>query len=153
MNDSLVVSASYTAAATGSQEVTDPVGGVETAATCFATFRVSNGLKYKLKCWNITGVTQAHIHAGSAQENGNPVVFLFPIGDPTGDVNGLIRRDGDKSKGTVRDEDLINSLEGMTIADLAALLAADGAYLNVHTDANMPGEVRGQISLVDAIGF
>lgn len=158
VNDSLVVSASYTATATGSQEIAEGnADGITTDATCFAAFRVSgladDGLKYKLKCWNITGVTVAHIHAGSAQENGQPVIFLFPPGDPTGDVNGLIRRGADKSKGTLRDEDLIGTLEGMTIADLAAILQADGAYLNVHTDANPPGEVRGQISFVGSIGF
>ena len=158
VNDGFVVSASYTATATGSQELIDGgPDGVTTDATCFASFRASgladDRLRYKLKCWNITGVTQAHIHAGSAQENGAPVVFLFPSGDPTDDVNGLIRRGTDKSKGSVRAEDLINTLEGMSIADLAAILRADGAYLNVHTDANPAGEVRGQISFVDTIGF
>ncbi|HIO69429.1 MAG TPA: CHRD domain-containing protein [Nitrospirales bacterium] len=142
------------ASATGSQEVTNPGDGIETDGTCqlYLELVPMTEVKYKLQCFNITGVTQAHIHAGSAQESSAPVAFLFPLGDPTGDVKGLIKRGDDKSKGTVRAENLINSLAGMTIADLAAILRADGAYLNVHTDANGPGEVRGKISLVDTIG-
>ena len=163
VNDNLVVSASYTATATGSQEIAgDPpnLDGVTTDATCFASFRVTglsdDGLKYKLKCWNITGVTQAHIHMGKASENGPNVAFLFDGREAqTGDVNGLLRA-ADRasvSKGTLRSEDLLGELSGEPISALAEQLRNDNAYINVHTEANGPGEVRGQISFVDAIGF
>ena len=67
---------------TGTQEVTDPVGGIETDATCQLYLRLVPmvEIQYKLECWNITGATQAHIHPGKAQENGMPLAFLFGPG-------------------------------------------------------------------------
>ena len=96
---------------------------------------------------------------GKASVNGPNVVFLFDGREaPTGDTNGLLRAaDGSSaSKGTLRggaDGDLIGELSGEPISALVDLLRNDNAYINIHTEANGSGEVRGQISFVDAIGF
>ena len=134
------------ASATGSQEVTNPGDGIETDGTCqlYLELVPMTEVKYKLQCFNITGVTQAHIHAGNAQENGGVVTFLFGPTDATGEINGTI------SEGTIEGADLI--MEGLKLGDFMNLIRSDFTYLNVHTAANGPREVRGQISLVDAIG-
>ena len=159
IDDSNIVDEFFLATATGSQQRPDTV---TTDASCIASFRVKGeNLKYKLKCFNIEGVTQAHIHLSPAQSANNFVVFLFPFGNPTGPINGKIvgeRVNPDtgetfvaKSSGTLRSEDLINQLAGATIADLVEEMRKDNAYLNVHTNLNPPGEVRGQITVVETL--
>ena len=156
INDRNVVGDLYAALATGSQVIAgDNFDGVATDASCMANFRVTDtGLKYKLKCWNITGITRAHIHMGSASENGPHVVFLFDGREnPTGDINGTVTNGENKGKGTLRSEDLIGELSGEPISALVEQLRNDNAYINVHTEANGPGEVRGHITFVDSISF
>ncbi len=58
-----------------------------------------------------------------------------------------------KGKGTLRSEDLIGELSGESISTLVEQLRNDNAYINVHTEANGPGEVRGHITFVDLIAF
>lgn len=152
IQDKKIVDEFFLAAASGTNQMPEPV---LTEAKCLASFRVPEGesqIKYKLKCWNITEVTQAHIHVGQGTGTGNFVAFLFPLGDPTGPINGFIKRGDDKSKGTLTAADLTNDLKGMTISDLVNLMRSDAAYLNVHTAANLPGEVRAQITLIESLG-
>jgi len=126
---------------------------VTTDATCSASLRAKgSNLKYKVKCYNIEGITQVHLHLATAQANGPVGAFLFPFGEPTGQVNGIIRRDnGDKSAGTLKSSDLLNTIEGAPISDFIELMRTDGVYLVVHTEAEPPGEVRGQITLVGTL--
>ncbi len=143
----------FVATASGGQEVTDPPGGVAEPGTCLATFRVlgdatSARLRYRVHCYGMLGITQAHVHMGNAQENGNVVAFLFPNGVPTGQVDGLIRRGKEVSQGVLEDFDLVNDLAGMTIAELLDLMRTDRAYVNVHTIAHPAGAARGQIGVV-----
>ena len=78
------------------------------------------------------------------------VAVLFPPGDATGAINGLLKRGSVKSKGTLTDMDL---MEGFTLDTLIEAMTTDNAYINVHTEANMPGEVRGSIALVDTFAL
>ena len=89
------------------------------------------------------GITQAHIHLGAVDANGGVVAFLFGPADPAVDEID--------ASGTITEADLIGAAEGDFQAFAQALLAGDG-YVNVHTEANPPGEVRGQISVGAAIG-
>ena len=113
---------------------------VETDASGTVEFEViEGGLSFTLTVMNGTGVTQAHIHIGGADENGPVAVFLFgPVGGGQ-DVNGEL------SSGVITDEDLVGPLEGMNLDALIAELEAGNAYVNVHTLANPSGEIRGQI--------
>ena len=150
VDDSNVVEEFFLVTASGSQQRDETVA---TDASCLASFRVKGeNLKYKVKCFNIDGVTQVHLHLGSAQSLGAPVAFLFPIGEPTGPINGkMTRANGDKSSGSLRSGDLLNDLMGTAISDLVDFMRTDGVYLNVHTAANPPGEVRGQITVVETL--
>jgi hypothetical protein len=101
-------------------------------------------IDYKLVVANIEGVTQSHIHCGAGDVNGPVVAFLFgpmPAGVSTngvlatGTITGVIALpDSPECPGGVADLD-----------DLIAKLQAGEAYANVHTLANPPGEIRGQL--------
>lgn len=96
-------------------------------------------LGFKLNVANINDVIGAHIHQAPAGENGGIVVFLF--GDPFTDpvtVNGTL------AEGTITATEVIGSIAG----DFDALLTAmreGNTYVQVHTEENVPGEIRGQI--------
>ena len=83
------------------------------------------------------GITQAHIHLGAADANGGVVAFLFGFED--GGVDGV------DVSGSITADDVIGDIAGDFDALVAALNTGE-AYVNVHTVANPPGEVRGQIA-------
>ena len=147
IDDTNIVEEFFIATGSGRQQRPEAVAS---SGRCLATFRMKGNdrLRYKLKCWNLFGVTQAHLHRGSAQVAGDIVAFLFPPGDATGFVNGVItRNNGGRSKGTLSDDDVM----GMTVADLIRLMNADNIYLNVHTVIHPSGEVRGQVTSVKSL--
>ncbi|HIA14947.1 MAG TPA: CHRD domain-containing protein [Nitrospirales bacterium] len=147
VDDTNIVEEFFLATGSGGQQRPE---SIETDGRCLATFRAkgSEKLKYKLKCWGLEGVTQAHIHQGSAKETGDVLAFLFPLGEATGPVNGVIQREnGEKSNGVLSDDDVI----GMTVTGLITLMNADDTYLNVHTETNQPGDVRGQVTLIKTL--
>jgi hypothetical protein len=81
------------------------------------------------------GITQAHIHLGGPDENGEVVAFLFgPADSPVDEV---------VIDGVLTEADLIGSVAGDWHAFVEALFT--GAYVQVHTTSNPPGELRGQI--------
>lgn len=125
------------------------VPAVETRATGQALVRVSGdeaALHYRLIVANLDGATQAHIHCGDAGENGPVVAFLF------GFVADGVSSNGPLAVGTITDADVIPRPDSAVcpggVADLADLIEkieSGGAYVNVHTLANPPGEIRGQL--------
>src|SRR5262245_39610117 len=80
----------FVSAMTPSQELANPSIGT-VPPSCLATFELfgagGNMLRYRIRCYHITGVTAAHIHApASADSNASPVVTLFTHAG-TGNVN------------------------------------------------------------------
>lgn len=120
---------------------------VETNAQGQAKFQLNKAgdeLSYKLIVANIEDVLMAHIHRAPAGENGSVVVWLYPEdGPPPELIPG--RFDGVLAESTVTADDLVGPLDGGSIEDLVELLRGGEAYVNVHTEANPAGEVRGQI--------
>ena len=84
------------------------------------------------------GLTQAHIHLGPAGENGPVVAFLF---GPEADGVEVV-----DASGTITVAELLGPLEGDFAAFMEALEAGN-LYVNVHSLANPPGEIRGQIAM------
>ena len=108
----------------------DEVPAVNTQATGTAQFQLSSDgkeLNYDLSAMNLNGFMMAHIHQGKAGENGQPVAPL------------------QMGKGKVTSSDLQGSLAGKQISDLVDIIKNGQAYVNVHTDQNQNGEIRGQI--------
>lgn len=115
----------YTASLDGDQEVpavtTDAMGSASLEL-------VGSDLSYSISVEGLSGdVTAAHIHMGAAGEDG--------------DVVHEITFDGMMAEGT---------WEGLTEAQMTTLMEG-GFYVNVHTDANPDGEIRGQIMMEEGV--
>ncbi len=134
----------FTAHLTGDQGVPP----VKTEASGEAKFYLKKGgkaLHYKLKVKNLTDVTMAHIHLGSASENGPVAVWLYPAGPPPVVKPG--RFSGVLAKGTITEKDLMDTLKGKPLSALIEDIEGGKAYVNVHTTAHPDGEIRGQIGM------
>jgi len=94
------------------------------AAGTFSATLTGTTLKWKLTYSNLTGpAVAAHIHLGARGKTGIAVVALCgPCKSPmTGTANSVTD-------------------------DVAALMMKGGAYVNVHTNKNAEGEIRGEIT-------
>ena len=126
----------------------------DTRAQGQAIFKLSadgTTMSYKLIASNIENVVQAHIHVGSATENGPIAVFLYGL-VPSGGG----RHNGVLSEGTFTAANFIGPLAGQPMSALLAQMGNGNTYVNVHTNdgvgatntgpGDFPGgEIRGQI--------
>lgn len=124
----------YAATLSGDAEV-PPV--TTTASGDFRATLVGDTLNYRLVASG-EGLTQAHIHLGAAAANGPVVVFLF--GPDDAGVSSI------DVTGTLGPADMV---EG-TFQEMIDAINSGNAYVNVHSIANPPGEVRGQIAISSA---
>jgi hypothetical protein len=128
---------SFKAKLTSKEETKKPVS----KATGKAEFKLSKDgktLSYKLHVKNIMDANAAHIHKGKKGEAGPPLVALF-AGERKGKFSGTL------AEGTITDKDLLGDLQGKPLDELILLIKAEDVYVNVHTDANAEGEIRGQV--------
>src|SRR5215213_628622 len=135
----------FDARLTGASEVPP----VQTNASGFADLDVEmeegqRVVDYHLYVSNISGVTQAHIHQGNSSENGPIIVPLFNASTPTGPVTGQI------AEGQITAANFVGPLQGRQLDDLIALMQNGTAYVNVHTEQNPQGEIRGTVLLDDS---
>jgi CHRD domain len=121
------------------KEVVPPVNTKATGEALFILSKDGKELSFTLKVKNIEDVIMAHIHVGKKGENGAPVAPLF------GDAKKEGMFSGELAKGTITDKDLVGVLAGKTLADLVKIIKDGNAYVNVHSDKNRAGEIRGQI--------
>jgi hypothetical protein len=130
---------------TGDQERPTPI---DTPAQGQAIFKLSpdgSTLHYRLIASNIVNITQAHIHLRPTanDQTGGIVVWLYPSAPPAQLIPG--RHDGVLAEGDVTEDDFVNALDGASMSTLVDALESGLAYANVHTSANAPGEIRGNI--------
>ena len=124
----------FTAALSGAGEVPP----VDTNGSGTATFTAQGDeVVFTIQVQNMTAVTAAHIHAGAAGANGGVVVPLFARAAGVDITNGML------VSSSFTEADIVAET-GATMASLLAMMASGGAYVNVHTMANPPGEIRGQ---------
>ncbi len=122
------------------------VPAVDTTAQGEAIFHLSEDgteLHYKLIVANIENVLMAHIHMAPLGENGSVVAWLYPDGPPPQLIPG--RFDGVLAEGVITADDLVGPLAGASLNDLIDEIMAGNTYVNVHTEQNPGGEIRGQI--------
>ena len=115
---------------------------VQSSASGFAELGVMDGgnsMEYDIIAINIDKVTQAHIHQGSSSEAGPVVATLFNASTPTGPTSGEL------TDGFITSANLEGPLQGKQLSDLIALIQNGQAYVNVHTEQNPDGEIRGTI--------
>jgi CHRD domain len=118
---------------TGDEEVPP----VQTDAKGIAEISPSgaDSIGYTVNATNIQGVTAGHVHLGAKGENGPIVVTLFKYDNPMNDVS---------ENGSITADKLEGPMAGKQISDLAAAGANGTLYVNIHTEKNPNGEIRGQ---------
>jgi hypothetical protein len=139
-----------TAQQQGNQEFVATLSGgaevppVQTSASGFAEVEVvdnGNRVEYEVEVSNIDRVTQAHIHQGSSSEAGPVIATLFNASTPTGPMTGGL------VEGSITSANLEGPLQGKQLSDLIALIQNGQAYINVHTEQNPDGEIRGTLEV------
>ncbi|WP_408009262.1 CHRD domain-containing protein [Pseudalkalibacillus sp. A8] len=103
-------------------------------------------IRFIFKVDDIHNFVQAHIHFGAIGQNGQAAVFLkgdelssFEEQSSTGIQKGLI-------VGIITDKNIISNDEGIdNVSDLILLMDEGLTYINVYTEQNPEGEIRGQI--------
>ncbi|MDQ4017226.1 MAG: CHRD domain-containing protein [Thermoproteota archaeon] len=145
-NQMMMENPDFDARLTGASEVPP----VETNASGFADLDVEmedgqRVVDYHLYVSNIDRVTQAHIHQGNSSENGPIIVPIFNASStPTGPVTGQL------AEGHITPANFVGPLQGKQLDDLIALMQNGTAYVNVHTEQNPQGEIRGTVLLDDS---
>lgn len=118
------------------QEVTSE--SIESNATGFARIVSLRGqsLRVNVRTFGLSGpIVAAHLHLGQAGTNG-PVIASLADG---------IRNNGVSDR--INAYDLTGPLSGESFETLLNEVAAGNVYINIHTQENPSGEIRGQISL------
>jgi CHRD domain len=129
---------------TGMEEVPP----VNTNSTGIALFElVNNNINFKVNVTNLDNIKAAHIHSGDFGQNGDIIVPLFIPATPVDVLNGTL------VEGKVTAVDLQGPLKGKTINDLVQLINNTKTYVNIHTEQYPNGEIRGQITTVNATNF
>lgn len=124
-------------------ELHQVVGSRASGSAAVAGFPTS--LRFQVAVMGLSGQpTAAHIHApASASENGPVVVTLCGAGPAPifatcpFDANGGVMM----LEGTIP----ATAIQGLTITEFFTALSDGMAYINVHTELNPAGEVRGQL--------
>ena len=93
-------------------------------------------MHYYVNVTGIQGVTQGHIHSGAEGENGPIVVTLFNFDSPQNEV---------LQDSNFTASNLEGPMQGKTMQDLIAAMKNGSTYINVHTEQNPNGEIRGQL--------
>ena len=123
---------------TGFEEV-PPVNN--TSAIGVAEFKLGqDNIMYIVNVTDIENVTAAHIHSGQVGENGPIVVTLFKEDTPT-----TAMTTGVLSEGNITATNLEGPMAGQLLSNLISAMRNDQTYVNVHTQQNPNGEIRGQI--------
>lgn len=141
----------FIAVLTGDNEV-PPVDTEATGRIKLTVNYQQNALDYQLSLSNVNSIVNgAHIHWGSVGTNG-PIVASLNIGGTFAGASAFTSGGGGGSTmtststgGTITSADLKGPLLGKQISDLIRLIQYGKAYVNVHTDRNQNGEMRGQL--------
>ncbi|HEY3385345.1 MAG TPA: CHRD domain-containing protein [Saprospiraceae bacterium] len=115
----------FSARMSGSQEVPEVVSDAQGVAV-FTLDKNKTTIYFNVSLNNLSGpITGMHIHEAPAGTNGPVIINLVPF------------LNGNRAKG---------ALKNITPATISKLLNGD-YYINVHTEMNPGGEIRGQIHL------
>jgi hypothetical protein len=93
--------------------------------------------EYSVNASNMQGVTAGHIHSGGQGENGPIIVTLFKNDSPSNEVS---------ETGSITADKLEGPMAGKQLTDLVTAMSNGETYVNIHTEKNPNGEIRGQIS-------
>ncbi len=126
----------FTAQLSGDQQIPP----IQTSASGIAWFKpMQDSIWFKVNVTDIQGVTMAHIHMGKQGENGPPAVPLYKPDTPSGQMSGVL------AKGNITADTFQGPMAGKQISDLITAMQNGETYVNIHTQQNPNGEIRGQI--------
>ena len=129
---------------TGMEEVPP----VNTNSTGIALFELlNNHIDFKVNVTDLDNIKSAQIHLGEFGQNGEIIVSLLKSLSPVDVHNGTL------VEGQVTPSDLVGPLKGKTINELMQLFNNTKTYVNVHTEQYPNGEIRGQITTVNATNW
>jgi hypothetical protein len=134
----------FSATLTGAGEATQTANGINTGAFGDATVTVdlaSRTVTYSVRVFNLpSGVTLSHIHVGAALTAGPVVVNFAPPVPASNDFT---------FSGVVRDVEFVMRPEQgiRTPDDVFQAILGGNTYVNVHSQVNPGGEIRGQLTL------
>jgi len=139
----------FSAKLTGDNEV-PPVNTDATGRIRLIGSSAQDTVDYQISLSNLNSiVTGAHIHRGSTGTNGPIVANLNVHGAfasaSAGGGDGGSATTSTSTGGTITSADLKGPMSGKQISDLIKLIQDGKAYVNVHTDQNADGEIRGQL--------
>jgi hypothetical protein len=130
---------------TGAAERPDPVTSTGSGRAFFIIDQDAGEGQFRVEVANLQDVTLAHIHIGDVNTAGPVAVELFNASGSPVDFTDL----DVLNEGTFTEADIDDDSGVTTIDELVAAIEAGNAYVNVHTTANPPGEIRGQIEVAD----
>jgi CHRD domain len=125
----------FTATLSGQEEV--PPTNSQATGMGEVTVTGGNAAEYSVNATNIQGVTAGHIHSGKQGENGPIVVTLFKNESPTNEVS---------ETGSITADKLEGPMAGKQLTDLVSAMNNGETYVNIHTEQNPNGEIRGQLT-------
>lgn len=130
----------FAAILTGKEEVPE----IDTYDTGLAVFQPkgsnNNNLKFSIKIAGMDKIKKACLHIGKPHEDGEVVAELYKSETPQDEVIG------DLCHGKINSYDLKGPLQGKNINDLVTKMEREEAYVNILTEDNPKGKIRGQIT-------
>jgi hypothetical protein len=128
----------FTAQLSGDQQVPP----IQTSASGTAWFKpMQDNIWFKVNVTDIQGITMAHIHSGKQGENGPPIVPLYKSDSPSQQMSGIL------AKGNITADTFQGPMAGKQITDLVTAMQNGETYVNIHTQQNPDGEIRGQLMI------
>jgi hypothetical protein len=124
----------------GKEEV-PPTDSSTTGSAKFQTNDNGTQVSYWVNLTGLNEISGAHIHNGTAGQNGDIVASLSGQQAAENGNNASI-----SIKGNITQNDLQGPLEGKELSELASLMSDGIVYVNVHTGEFQNGEIRGQIA-------
>jgi hypothetical protein len=131
------------------QKLTTELSGVnevpptDSSSTGSAEFDIigTDSIRYNVTASNIQNVTAGHLHGGLEGENGPIIVTLFSYDTPMNQVSepGTITAGNSSFQGatTTSQQQFMDFMNAMRTGQI---------YINIHTEQNPDGEIRGQIT-------
>ena len=136
----------FSAPLSGMEEV-PPVNTNSTGIALFE-FLNENEVSFMVNVTNMDNIKAAHIHMGEFGQNGDVISTLFNSSNgPTGIINGTL------AEGKITAGDLQGPLKGKTLFDLFKFMNNTQTYVNIHSVEYPKGEIRGQITTVNATNW
>ena len=125
----------FSAKLSGSNEVPP----IDSSASGTASFSIeADSISYEVVTTNMDDIVGAHLHRGAPSENGDVIVDLLKDIDMSSTEKGIVI-------GSFDDADLTGPLAGQSIDEVTDLIKENELYVNLHTEDNADGEIRGQV--------